>query len=417
MTSVNPATTLQWLRSRSDMEEYLSSSGGKPLFSSETFSPYQRYAFREVEILPRVGTRVGAEHLEQGQTISYPIPRFGDLLSRLTLRLKLRFDHPLIERIVASALRYDDAGSIVGGVALRERDVAQVLHELAPLLKVASAELHVGNRLVETVHGELAAVEEYLRRGPRKLPLCNKDGEAHLFVELPFFFGKQRSDALPLLALTEHGAEVRLSLQPGFELSRLFDHLADADDLRPALEEVRLFGEYVFLGPEERKALLASPVYQRIVPQPDLYRASISGGPGLRTLQLPFRGPASELVVRFHPYGATEVPPFRTMALLLNRNPAVDPQPPEYFRELAQERHHAYPLPEGPAAETYLVAFGDNLDAAVPDGHIDLSAFDRVELEIDITEDMPAGSEIHVYRRGWNVFRVREGMGGLVYSR
>lgn len=420
-TSFNPASLLQMLRSRSDMEDYLSSASGEALFSGETFKPFMRHASREVEIAPRVGTRVGLEQLEQGLSISYPIPRVGDVLKRLTLRLKLQFSHVLLT--VLGKIATPPTDTIPEDP--KDRDVAKVLHEMAPLKKIAIAELVIGGRVVDTVHGELAAITEYLRDGQKTpFPTIDADGSAYLYVDLPFFFGRQSTDALPIVKLTQHDVEVRLSLHPSFTLSPDVDQVvqqeevvvSDPADLIPTVTEAQLFGTFIFLSPEELARVQSAPIYQRIIPDSYVYRQPINGVAGPRRIALPFRGPCSELVIRFEGIPDGPFPPFSSMTLLLNTNEVVGPQPPSYFRDVMQTRHHKHTLPYGAAADTYLIPFGHDGDGIVPDGHVDLTAFDRVELLLESPE-LPADAEIVVYSRSWNVFSIRDGMGGLSFAR
>ncbi len=173
--------------------------------------------------------------------------------------------------------------------------------------------------------------------------------------------------------------------------------------------------QYVFLSPEDRQAVMAAPVYQRIVPQSYVYQAPINGLSGVQNIALPFSGPCSELLVRFSGVGATV--PFTTMAVYTDRSPLIDAQPPSYYQQLAQRRHHHHPLPTDELSSTYLVSFALDNDAVVPDGHIDLGAFDLVELQIDFPAVLPEGATITVYSSSWNVFKIQSGMGGLLYSR
>lgn len=406
------------------MEDYLSSNSGESLYTGETFKPFQRYACREAEIMPRVGTRVGLENLEQGLPISYVIPRIGDVLERLTLRLKLHFPNVLLESL----------GRILTPVSAtvptnpKERDLANVLHALAPLMKIGIAELVIGGRVVDTIHGELHAITEYLRDGQRTpFPTIDADGNAFLYVDLPFFFGRQSSDALPLVKLSQHEIEVRLSLKPVFALSPEVDQVVIGEndevvfnpaDIVPIVTEARLFGNFIFLGDNELTRVQNEPVYQRIIPEVFISRQPINGPAGQRRIALPFRGPCSELFVRFDGLASETAPfpPFTSMSLLLNTNEVVGPQPPAYFRDIMQARHHKNTLPAGMVADTYLISFGKDCDGVVPDGHIDLSAFDRVELLLDVPT-LPDEAHIVVYSKSWNVFRIRDGMGGTMFAR
>lgn len=389
MASLNPSATLAWLKSKSDMEAYLGRPEGKDLFGTPSFQPHKRYAYRDVEIAPRVGTRIGPEHLSGDETVSFPIPTHGDLLSKLTLRMKINIQGPM------TPMEMRLAGY-------------QVLHPLAQLMRIAQADLVIGNKTVQTLYGECSAFFEYARNGAMPEVYPDEDGNYHMFVDLPFYFCKERANAIPLYLLTQHNLELRLRLKPAFERHPYLTPEEQVDWPSPTLLEIGLVGRYVFT--EQRD--IPSP-YQRIIEEWSVHRVPIEGPAGLRRVALPFRGPASALFFRFQ----DDNPKIKTIGLSFNNLPVYDPQPPEFFQDHASHTHHLNALPLGLMLNGYVVHFDENGDAATPDGHVDLSGFDRVELLLDLADEAADGAYLHVFARGWNVLTLRDGMAGKLFMR
>lgn len=309
-------------------------------------------------------------------------------------------------------------------LALRASEIAaknvNLFHPLAGLLKLAQADLFIGNKPVQTLFGECAAAYDITRTGTFRDISIDETGLCTFLVDLPFDFFKTYRNALPMVKLTEHEAELRLRLNSNFAAALDAPSNAYAHGMGE-LKNVTLLGRYIFLAPEERVEVLGQPVYQRIFEEWSEFKIPIEGPKGVRRVSLPFRGPVSSLYFRFvnpdHPAGTLFDVPMKTIGMALNNSYVIDPQPPAFFQNHASVEHHLNPMPVRTLLEGYFVHFDTNGNAEVPDGHIDLSAFDRVEFVFDFKEQVPDATYLHVYARGWNVLVIRDGMGGKMFSR
>ncbi len=142
-------------------------------------------------------------------------------------------------------------------------------------------------------------------------------------------------------------------------------------------------------------------------------------------LQLNFNHPTIELIwaVRrqcqdqannhFNYSGKFGRDPVKAVSLRFNNLPRFSGKEGRYFRLVQPYQHHSL-IPD---AFIYVYSFAINPEDPQPSGSVNLSRIDNTELLLDLQDELcDENTCIIVFGRNWNIFRYREGLGGLAFS-
>lgn len=256
---------------------------------------------------------------------------------------------------------------------------------------VAAAHLEIGGVVVATLTRDFLRVHHELFLGlEKRLAHARKtdfvDGEPPgsvktFYLSLPFWFAKSPAQGLPMVALNLHAVRLVLELSdppPGVDAS--FQPLVD------------VYGEFAFLGPDERAAMACRPLLYQIeqvqvheqAMRPDAARPSSHRVP--LTFNHPVRWMAWALCgPRFGQYSAGEpgdtadaLAPVRTAGMQFNGIDRFEPRRGSFFSLVTTTNAGLAPAPAG----LYFYSFG--MWATKNSGTINLSRLDSAVLSLDL---------------------------------
>ena len=394
-----------------------------------------------------------------GQRITCLIPRRGDLLGRVYLDVTL----PRI---------YDTSGNVISytnsvGHAL----IAEITFEVGEqeIDRQTGEWMEIWTQLT-TPAGQRDALNEMIGRfepyyPPNLVPGSSSEG-LRLLIPLQFYFCQNPGLYLPLLALQYHPVRINITLRP---LQQLFwippPPGATQETWKPACQynvdctsqivNMMLWGEYVYLDVEERR-MFVSTSHEYLIEQVQYTPPySLTGQQTTATVSVEFNHPIKEfmfLVQRDEMINRNEwfnysnlsigepVPayvsafmnsnsPANRMDLISSAKLQLDgydrfmARGPQYFRlQQPYEHHTTTPV----HSFIYDYSFALRPEDAQPTGTMNASRIDSIVWQIQMNPvlsnpQIPSWQQrgncrVIVYGHNYNVFRVINGFGGLLFT-
>jgi len=271
-----------------------------------------------------------------------------------------------------------------------------------------------------------------------------------LYVPLQFWFNRNPGLALPLIALQYHEVRFNITLEDSINLvegaGATGAQLAAAAAALPALKDMALYIDYVYLDVEERRRF-AQASHEYLIEQ-----LQFSGQQTITTssgrIDLTLNHPVKELIWVFQnaaytdcslPTGIAYTLPFtyndivNRARLQLNGQDRFDERFGDYFWKVQPYQHHTGGAFTRLANQTAVVpvspnpinvySFAISPEEHQPSGTCNFSRIDTATLVYDSAIGN-AGSypsktypyNFRMYAVNYNIFRIMSGMGGLAYS-
>ena len=386
-----------------------------------------------------------------GQTISCLVPRRGDLLTKLYLRV-------IIPQL--SLLGTTTPASYVNSIG----------HALIEEVKITIGEQDIDKQTGEwmeiwsqltTPASQKDAYDEMIGRQANYLPpdIIPAPNGRTLYIPLQFWFCRNPGLALPLLAMQYNPIRINIKLAP---LSKVFwtgdiieEPCSPTQQVNPAsLTGVMLWGDYVYLDGEERR-LFVKNSHEYLIEQVQ-YTPPISVGATQQTATIPveFNHPIREFIFvaqrevmpLYHEYfnysslAINELftlpapPPLgNTLAPGQNRTDLIDsavlqldgydrfePRDPMYFRLLQPYEHHT-----STPVNSYIYCYSLALqpENVQPSGSMNASRLNSIVWQIAMNNALNVPGyfvrgkcNIRIYAINHNIFRTQEGFGGLLFK-
>lgn len=394
-----------------------------------------------------------------GQRLTCLIPRRGDLLGRVYLDVTL----PRIYDTEGNVLSYTNS---IGHALIHEITFEVGEQEID---RQTGEWMEIWSQLT-TPAGQRDALNEMIGRfepyyPPTLIPGTQSEG-LRLLIPLQFYFCRNPGLYLPLLALQYSPIRINITLRP---LQQLFwippPNPVDQSGWKPAcsttvsctsqITNMMLWGEYVYLDVEERRQFVSAS-HEYIIEQVQYTPPySITGQQTTATIDIEFNHPLKEFIfvaqrdeminrnewfnysnlaigepipALVQPYMNSNAPAQR-MDLIASAKLQLDGydrfmvRGPTYFRlEQPYEHHTTTPV----NSFIYNYSFALQPEDAQPTGTMNASRIDSIVWQIQmnpvlsnpmIPEWQQRGNcHIVVYGQNYNVFRVINGFGGLLFT-
>jgi hypothetical protein len=165
------------------------------------------------------------------------------------------------------------------------------------------AELLIGGQPIQRITGEYIYIRQQLHNTnddiEQTLYFLNGHGnyltypnEYTYFLDLPFYFYRHPSLAIPTCALTKQLVEVRIKLR---SLGEMVVHVGPGvSNIEASIRKFSLDTEFAYVTPEERGYLMSRPL-EYIITQVQLAQFKIKAGETKRSVMLNFQHPIKEL--------------------------------------------------------------------------------------------------------------------------
>ena len=274
-----------------------------------------------------------------------------------------------------------------------------------------------------------------------------------LYVPLQFWFNRNPGLALPLIALQYHEVRFNITLEDSINLvegaAATGASLAAAAAALPALKDMALYIDYVYLDVEERRRF-AQASHEYLIEQLQYSgQQTITTGSG--RIDLTLNHPVKELIWVFQdarytdcslPTGLKFTAPFYYNDIVnrgriqLNGQDRFDERYGDYFWKVQPYQHHTGGGFNRFIGETAVIpktanpinmySFAISPEEHQPSGTCNFSRIDTATLVYDsvIANPPVVGSypskaypyNFRMYAVNYNIFRIMSGMGGLAYS-
>ena len=274
-----------------------------------------------------------------------------------------------------------------------------------------------------------------------------------LYVPLQFWFNRNPGLALPLIALQYHEVRFNITLEDSINLvegaAATGASLAAAAAALPALKDMALYIDYVYLDVEERRRF-AQASHEYLIEQLQYSgQQTITTGSG--RIDLTLNHPVKELIWVFQdarytdcslPTGLKYTVPFYYNDIVnrgriqLNGQDRFDERYGDYFWKVQPYQHHTGGGFNRFIGETAVIpktanpinmySFAISPEEHQPSGTCNFSRIDTATLVYDsvianppVVGSYPSKSypyNFRMYAVNYNIFRIMSGMGGLAYS-
>ena len=288
------------------------------------------------------------------------------------------------------------------------------------------------------VHDELFNDTEMRSANYRMQNFRNDDPPGAIrtfYVDLPLFFTKYLSTALPMIALQYHDIQLKISFNEPYNIPGL-------DPVY--IPQVRFYADYVFLDRLEREYFVSTP-HEYIIEQLQTvtFTPKIADYVTTAVYDLPFNLPTRYIIwfykSNLHGQYTTSNIQFETneafapmfkSVLKCNGLDRFTERPGGYFN-LVQSTQA---LGQAASAGLYMYSFGVQANEQDSAGTLNFSRLDMVSLSItskaataasisdilDMSTTLETGltkfNGITVFARNFNVLRVMDGMGGVLFA-
>ena len=237
------------------------------------------------------------------------------------------------------------------------------------------------------------------------------------FLPLHFFFCDHKA-FLPLLALQNHQVELKINYDPT-SLAGLTDEEKSVD----------VYGNYIFLDKDEREALIKRQL-DLVITQVQRMEYRLNTFDGYNTLDLsPFNHPVKSLFFGFDTSVNDHKIDFFTFAsadLQVNGTYLFENMKPSYFHTAQNYYKSQYGVSEFDSTRNAMIFtryfayhFCMNASEYNPSGSCNFSRLDNAKMIIrgaSVGSGRSATPPIYVYALNYNVLRIKDGLGGILFS-
>ena len=293
---------------------------------------------------------------------------------------------------------------------------------------IEHAELLIGGQVIEKITGEYIYMHQQLNNTEddieQTLYFLNGHGSPELsypgrytyFIDLPFYFYRHPSLAIPTCALTKQIIEVRIKLRPLDQLIRG----GQGSGATAAIRKFSLNTEFVYVTPDERNFLITEPI-DYVITQVQLSSFKMNAGETRKSVMLNFSHPIRELffVSQSDEKVRANDPNFfnklKKVELRFN-NEIVFNESGKFLAHEQGLKHYVNTPFVGDNAEFGIYSFGNRPDVYYPTGQVNMSRIAHKRLTIEIEpHNTTDDNNTRVYAVNYNILRIANGLAGLKF--
>jgi hypothetical protein len=356
-----------------------------------------------------------------GQTIRYRINKNGDLLKGVFLELKIK------------GLKQDQGGASY---------VGYTNSFFTSLIDYVEIEIN-GDR-IDRLDGEYIDMynELFLNEGKRvghdsmigkyentsAIQFNALNDEYTYYLPLPFWFGEDIGNALPLIALQYSDITISVKLREAREVVKSDVELTSVLDKEGGvlqIDTLRLYGDYINLDTEERK-LFAENTHSYLIRQHQTNKEMIEANVNIKKVELSFQHPIRYILwaVRkkvdvntqtgnewVNYSQASGLNPVSSASIRINGIEHVESSDGDYYVKVVPYSH----FKNMPRKFVHSYSFALDPTDWKPSGHFNFSKVDKKQLLLRLRETSDE-QEVLVYSENYNLMRIKSGLAGLAFT-
>ena len=255
------------------------------------------------------------------------------------------------------------------------------------------------------------------------------------YVNIPFYFFRHPSLAIPLCAITKQLVEIRVKFKSSNQkISYTYERVSEEDPLtvtptnEGVIKTASILFDFYFVTEEERGFLMTRPV-EYVITQLQLARIPFESGDTSRSVMLHFQHPVKEL---YFIAEAKEVDQTPVSDSTLYRSEEVDLRSDvRHIKNISLEFNEATVFDHGrlqlayqqpldhhtgcpsPAYEFYTYSFSLKPEEYYPTGQVNMSRVRHQKINVELVE--AEETIVSVYAVNYNVLRIESGLAGLKF--
>ena len=329
----------------------------------------------------------------------------------------------------------NDKGDLVSNLSLKiTLDDPSSGYEWCPSVishLIESAELLIGGQTIEKITGEYIYMHQQLYNTDDDIDqtvyFLNSHGNTIQFtgdytyyLDLPFYFYRNPSLAIPTCALTKQLVEVRIKLRPLAELVSG----SNPENATANLKKFSLDTEFVFVTDTERNFMMSRPL-DYVITQVQMSNFVMKAGENTKSVMLNFSHPVKEMFfVSQSEKAVRDNHPNRyntlTNVKLQFNNTVVFDRDRKFLVYEQSLRHHISPPELGVStynqSEFGIYSFALKPELYYPTGKVNMSRIIHKLLTVKINpiNDID-DNNTRVYAINYNILRVESGIAGLKF--
>jgi hypothetical protein len=349
-----------------------------------------------------------------GKKSSIIIPRKGDLLSSLILEIKLPalssgiswingIGHALIEEISVE----------IGGVLIDK-------HSGEYLDLISQLELDNGKK---DGYNDMIAKREFYTR-------FSQENALTLYIPLQFWFCKEASSPIPLIALQHNEVKIKVSLRP-FNQSWFSGTSMTNEPVPVEITSGQLHCDFIYLEKEERR-FFATKSHKYLIEQLQIIDGNpVNAGSSGDNIDIFLSHPVKDIFWFYradtvsdtndwlnfsktvYDEDAPENPeePLSKCGFQVNGHDLFEKKDADYFRKVIPYQRYT----STPDNYIYVYSFSQKPTKFQPFGHLNFSMINSAVLTLEYSSSIPKGT-INIYARNYNILQIKNGQAGLLYS-
>jgi hypothetical protein len=293
---------------------------------------------------------------------------------------------------------------------------------------VEYAELLIGGQPIERITGEYIYMHQqlyntdddikqtlYFLNGHGGTPLTYS-GEYTYFMDLPFYFYRNPTLAIPTCALTKQLVEVRIKTRP---LSELVFGGTPAG-VTASINKFSLDTEFIFLTNDERNFLMSRPI-DYVITQLQMSQFVMKAGENKRSVMLNFSHPVKELFFVSQSEEAVRDNDPRYYNNIKNaelrfNNEVVFNRNSKFLAYEQSLRHHVNAPSASDTAKFGMYSFSLKPEAHYPTGQVNMSRISHKLFTIEVDPiNAIDNNNTRIYAVNYNVLRIESGLAGLKF--
>lgn len=368
-------------------------------------SVYRRHTMFSMETIP-ISFNGNANFNNKVSTI---IPRNGDLISKMVLKIKLP--------------------AVSSSSNLWEGYVNNIGHAL-----IQQVEIKIGGQLIDRHYSNWLDIYDEIYDSPEQRKLLSKfktnttlrtnNSARTVYIPLKFWFCNNPGLALPLIALQYHEIELNIIFNP---LEQLVKSNAAFTSPTGSFVDTSILVDYIYLDTDERRRFAQSS-HEYLIEQVQFGGAeNISSTDTTKNIELTFNHPCKALHWvfvtntnssqnsitgnnNFCYSSSSNGSLYSSLYLLFNGQQRFRVQDEDYFR-LEQHINHFSRIPD-----KYIGSYSFALKPLEnqPSGTANFSRIDKATMCFTINSG--ESKLLYIYAVNYNILRIMSGMGGLGYA-
>lgn len=358
-----------------------------------------------------------------GNTLSATIPRKGDIIRNLSIKIELSditggYQTPVYTDSIGHALiEYCDL--VIGG---------QTIERITGEYMEIFSELSVSNSQQDAYYYLVGKSRDQTITGG------NNTGRRVYIVTLPFYFFRNNQLGIPLYSIYRQEVELKFKFRPLLDVVinavNINTPYTAADGIQGSILRSGILTEYVYLTDEEKDYIKARPT-DYVIEQLQLSRGVIEDTETSKSFKLNFTNPVKELYIVVQNQDTQDKNDwfnFNFENAPRNSFSFVDSVQLEFNNEIMISRDvadylyllYAQPMyyhTRVPKRNIYSYSFALRPEDPEPTGQVNMSRIINKLLKVTMNGEygLSDNRNIRIYAKNYNVLRIQDGLAGLLF--